>query len=168
MMRLACLLLPLLFLAGCVGYQPVDQVDREIALAPVLNQDGPPGLAGPLSRSLREKLAASPNWNLLPADKAAPVLHVALTATERDVLANDPADTGRPLSYRQTVEVRLRWEGGAPPWGGSSSERVLRIQIQLFAQPSLVEAGQSALPDLADRIARRIVQEMAWSRLPGK
>ncbi|NBD37560.1 MAG: hypothetical protein GVY10_03215 [Verrucomicrobia bacterium] len=168
MIRLAFVLLPLLVLAGCVGYQPVDQVDREVALAPVLNEDGPPGLTGPVSRSLREKLGASPNWNLLPAENAAAVLHVTLTTTERDVLANDPADTGRPLSYRQTVEVRLRWEGGAPPWGGSSPERVLHTQIQLFAQPSLVEAGQSALPDLADRLARRIVQELEWSRFPGE
>lgn len=168
-MKRGLLLLVVLFLAGCVGYRPIDQVDRELALAPVLNEDGPPGLAGPLSRSLREKLGASPNWNLLPADNAGAVLHITLTATERDVLANDPADTGRPLSYRQTVEVRLRWEGGAPPpWGGSSPERVLRTQIQLFAQPSLVEAGQSALPDLADRLARRIVQELEWSRFQGE
>ncbi len=163
---LALLALFLLPWAGCFHYHPVDQVDRDLVLAPILNRDGPPGLTGPLTRTLREKLAASPNWRLRSADSGAPVLRITLAATNREVIADDPADTGRPLAYLETVELRMHWDGAAPPWGGSGAERVLREKVQLFAQPSLIEARRSALPDVADRLARRVLMELEWSQYP--
>ncbi len=165
---IACLLLPALLAApGCTHYAPPPaRPPVRIALAPVVNEGGPPQLIAPLARSLREGLAHAPNWELVEPDRAEAVLRVTVLPLRREALSRDPADTGRPLSFQDTLALTVEWDSAEPPpWGG---EPVLRVEADtlLYAQPSQVTAEAMALPALAQDLARKVLERLDWPAAP--
>jgi hypothetical protein len=134
-----------------------------IAVAPVVNESELAQIIAPLSRNVREGIAHSPNWRLVREDEAEAVLHLTVRSVERDALARDPQDTGRPLSFHEVVRVSIEWESSSPaPWGATPATEVESDQI-LYAQPSLVNAQTSATAQLADRLAAKVLQKLDWS-----
>jgi hypothetical protein len=146
-------------LAGCQGYAPVDHggAPTRLALAPVINESGPPQLIAPLSRNLREQLAHAPGWRLVSEASADPVLRLRILSLQREAVSRDPADTGRPLSYYETLRVAVQWDGpGQPPWGPDPVRHV-EADTLLYAQPGLIAAEGAAMAGLADDLARKIL-----------
>lgn len=161
---LACLLL---WLAGCAGYRPVAaEHTMRIALAPVISQSGVPLLIGPLSRQLREGLLHAHGWELVPVERAEAVLHVEVLGLEREATARDPSDTGRPLSTYETLRIALRWESEqAPPWG-AEPRIILEADALIYAQPGLLAAESVSLTEMAEVLARKIIEQINWPQ-PG-
>ena len=153
-------------LAGCSSYEPVSVADEPVSLAvlPVINDSSLPQIIAPLARNLREKLAHSPNWDLVAADSAEASLQVTILSLESETMARDSSDTGRPLSYYEEVKVSVEWISELPaPWGGDPVMVVSTDQI-IYAQPSLVDARTSATAGVADRLAEKIVQRLDWAK----
>lgn len=151
--------------AGCAQYKPVGNAEVTlVALAPIINEADVPQIIAPLARNLRERLNHSPNWRLVDEADAEVLLRVTLTGRERDAVARDPVDTGRPLSYYETLFLNLEWESDLPaPWGPRPVTRIEADSL-LYAQPSLVTAETAAVNELADELARKIVARMGWPR----
>ena len=134
-----------------------------IAVAPVVNQSELAQIIAPLSRNVREGIAHSPNWELVSEADAGAVLRLTILEVEREALARDPQDTGRPLSFKEVVRVAVEWDSNSPaPWGDAPVVEVESDQI-LYAQPSLVNAQTSATAQLADRLAAKVLQKLDWS-----
>ena len=162
--------LPLLalFLAGCQNYAPLQTEEPlRIAVGPVVSQSGVPQVIAPLSRNLREHLNHAEGWTLVGEPDAEVVLHIEVLGLDRDAVARDPADTGRPLSYYETLKVALRWESELPPPWGSESTRIIEGDALIFAQPSLLSSESVALAEMAEAIARKIIDEISWPARPG-
>lgn len=152
-------------LSGCTSYQAVMPVatPTRIAVLPILNQSDLPRIIAPLSRNLREQLAHSANWELVDSDHADARIQVTLLALDRRAISRDPQDTGRPLSFREELIVAVEWISDLPcPWGPSKTFEISSDHI-LYAQTSLPDANESAIPALADRLASKIVDRMDWS-----
>lgn len=161
------LMVTALFLAGCSSYNPVvqDRPVTRLALAPVINESEIPRIIAPLSRNLREELQHAPEWRLVSGDEADAILEVRIVALDRDAVARVPEDTGRPLSYYETIRIVLEWNGSVPaPWG-SAPRRSIQADSLLYAQPSLIESERAAVAELAAELAREIVLEL---RLPAR
>jgi hypothetical protein len=158
------LALATLGLFGCAGYEPLgthgEQMD--IAVAPVINESELAQIIAPLARNVREGIAHSPNWRLVSEEDAEAVLRLTILEVERDALARDPEDTGRPLSFHELVRVAVEWDSSSPaPWGENPVIEVESDQI-LYAQPSLVNSQAMAMSQLADRLAAKVLQKLDW------
>ena len=154
-------------LNGCTNYSPLvpKQEPIQITVLPVVNESDIPQIIAPLSRNLREKLAHSPNWELVGQDQAEAKLHVTVLELEKRTMARDPRDTGRPLSFHEEVRVAVEWISELPaPWGANKVIEVSSDQI-LYAQPSLTDARTSATPGLADRLAEKILHRLDWDNV---
>ena len=153
------------FMAGCAHYKAVGNAEAtRVALAPIINEAEVPQIIAPLARNLRERLNHSPNWRLVDEADAEVILRVTLTSRERDAVARDPVDTGRPLSHYDTLFLNLEWESDLPaPWGPRPVTRI-EADTLLYAQPSLVTGETAAAAELADELARKIVARMGWPR----
>jgi hypothetical protein len=160
-LKLLAATLLLLALAGCAGYQA--DPEREpvsLALGPVVNESDLPQLTAPLARNLREAIAHAPGYRLDGAQSAGARLHVTVTGRTRQAVARDPEDTGRPLSYFQTLQLQLRWEGPqSPPWGPDPVSTV-DVETLLYAQPSLVQTERAALNEWSERAAREVLARL--------
>jgi hypothetical protein len=163
--RLSLLLIPAaLGLAGCAGYEPLETGDAPVAVAvaPVINLSELPQVIAPLSRNVREGIGHSPNWRLVSEAEADAILRLTVVSLEREALARDPQDTGRPLSFKEVVRVKVEWDSELPaPWGPADSVEVESDHV-LYAQPSLVNAETMATAQLADRLANKILQKLDW------
>ena len=160
---LLILALPGLF--GCSGYAPLEPTAEPmaIAVAPVINESELAQVIAPLVRNVREGIAHSPNWELVGEDEAEAVLRLTVRDLERQALARDPEDTGRPLSFRNVLRVTAEWDSEyAAPWGSDATTEVETDQI-IYAQPSLVNAQSTATAQMADRLAEQILQKLDWT-----
>ena len=158
-------LIPVLLLGGCAGYEVLEPAAEPVHLAvlPVLNDSELPQIIAPLARNLREKVAHSPNWKLVNAEDADAALQVTVRNFTRSALARDPGDTGRPLSYLEEVEVTVEWISELPPpWGPQATVNVRTDQL-LYSQPSLTNAESVAMAEIADRLAEKILQQLDWT-----
>ncbi len=154
-------------LNGCANYSPLmpKQEPVQIAVLPLANESDIPQIIAPLSRNLREKLAHSPNWELVGEDEAEAKLHLTVLELEKRTMARDPRDTGRPLSFHEEIRVAVEWISDLPaPWGTSKVIEVSSDQI-LYGQPSLVDSRTSATAGLADRLADKILQRLDWASI---
>ena len=152
-------------LSGCSSYEVVKPAPKpvRIALLPVNNTSDLPRIIAPLARNLRERLAHSPNWELVDADRAEARLLVTVTDLDRQAISRNPQDTGRPLSFREEVMVEVEWKSSLPcPWGPSNTFVTSSDHI-IYAHRSLPDASESAIAALADRIAAKIVDRMDWN-----
>ena len=152
-------------IAGCAHYSVVEPVEDPVTITvlPVINQSELPQIIAPLARNLREKLAHSPNWALVGDDSAEVALQVTISALERSTLARDPADTGRPLSYREIIRISVEWQSELPPPWGPDPVLLIEDDQLLYAQPSLVNAETVAMGEIADRLAEKILQRLDWT-----
>jgi len=159
----ASILLGLLFIAGCRHYEPVEAGDPiRIAVAPIINDSEIAQIVAPLSRNVREALAHSRAFDLVSEKQADVVLKLRVVSLNRRALARDPEDTGRPLSYRETVRVAIEWDSELPaPWGEDAVTRV-ESELLLYAQPALVTAEASAVAELCDDLSRKIAGRLNW------
>jgi len=163
------LVLALLVAPGCAHYAPpAAEAPVRIALAPVVNEAGPPQLIAPLARNLREALAHAPRWELVEPDRADALLRVTVLPLRREALSRDPADTGRPLSFYETLVLAVEWDSALPPpWGDAA---VIRIEADtlLYSQPSQVTSEAMALPALAQDLARKVLERLDWPAAPDR
>lgn len=150
-------------LGGCRHYEPVANEEVTfIAIVPVINEAEVPQIIAPLSRNLRERLNHSPSWQIVEEASADAVLQVTVTRRERDAVARDPEDTGRPLSYYETIYVKLEWiSEEAPPWGNDPVTRV-EVDTLIYAQPGRVASESVAMTEMANDLARKIVARLEW------
>ncbi|MGA1205729.1 MAG: LPS assembly lipoprotein LptE [Opitutales bacterium] len=163
-LRLSLLLLAAA-MAGCSSYSPVPVSEDpvQVAVLPVINESGLPQIVAPLARNLREKVAHSANFELVPAEAAEAKLRVTVLDLDSEALARDSRDTGRPLSYYEEVRVSVEWISDLPaPWGTDQPIIVSADQI-LYAQPALVDARTNATAGVAERLAEMIVQRLDWA-----
>jgi len=154
-------LITALILAGCSGYEPIPaKAPLLLHLAPVVNESAAPQIIAPLSRNLREHLLHDRNWTLVSADSADVVLHIRVTERQRTPVARDPADTGRPLSFRESLLLEVEWDSSLPaPWG-SSSTTVLELESLIYSQPGLIQSESTAYGEMAERAAREILSRL--------
>lgn len=166
-LKLLAAALLLAVIAGCAGYQA--EPEREpvsLALGPVINESDLPQLSAPLARNLREAIAHAPGYRLAENSSAGARLHVTVTERTRQAVARDPEDTGRPLSYFQSLRLQLRWEGsGIPPWGPDPVSTV-DVETLLYAQPSLVQTERAALNEWSERAAREVLARLNQPAAP--
>jgi len=157
----AILLLVILLLAGCAHYAPPEEpVTLRLALAPIVNQAEVPQVIAPLARNLREKMAHSRRFRLTEPAEADAILHLTLVGYNRRAMARDPEDTGRPLSFLETLRVNLDWESELPPpWGPETRHRV-ETEANLYGQPGLVASEYAALAAMADDLAEKIIRQL--------
>ena len=152
----------LFLLAACAGYEPLPTREPlRIALAPVVNEAGPPQFIAPLTRSLREALAHDARSQLVSdPDQAEVLLRIIVLEQVRETVARDPRDTGRPLSFYETLRLALIWESDLPaPW--SPDERSLvEVDTLLYAQPGTAESERAALAELAREASRNILEKL--------
>jgi hypothetical protein len=147
----------LLALSGCRGYVPAaPEGETRVAIAPIMNESGPPQLIAPLARNLRERLHHARGWRVVDEADADATLRIRVSAHRREAISRDPADTGRPLSYFETVQLEVEWDGASPPWGDDPVRRI-EADTLLYAQPSLVTAESAALAGIADDLARQLL-----------
>jgi hypothetical protein len=153
----------LLLVAGCQNYQPVQSADpMRIALAPIISQTGVAQVIAPLSRNLHEELNHSANWKLVGEDSAEVILAIKVLGLNREAIARDPADTGRPLSYYESLQVSIEWISELPPPWGDKSITTVESSTLIYAQPSLPGAESIAVTELAADLARKIVDRLDW------
>lgn len=154
----------LLGIAGCTGYAPLPVAPEpvKLQLLPVVNRSELPQIIAPLTRNIREGLAHSPNWRLASANQAEVQLQVTVVSFNRDDIAREPTDTGRPLSFNETVRVSIEWISDLPPpWGDDPVVYVESDQL-LYAQPSLVDTETVAMAEMAERLAEKVIQQLDW------
>ncbi|MFO7724475.1 MAG: LPS assembly lipoprotein LptE [Oceanipulchritudo sp.] len=155
-------MLTLFLLAACAGYEPLPEREPlRIAVAPVINESGLAQFSAPLARTLREDLAHNPHWRLVSdPDDAEVVLRVTVLEKVRETVARDPTDTGRPLSFYESLRLALTWESDFPaPW--SPAERALvEVDTLLYAQPGTAETERAALSELARDASRNILEKL--------
>lgn len=154
----------IILLSGCAGYEPLREPESPVRLAvgPIINHSSLPQVIAPLARNLRERLAQSSRFQLVPEESAEVVLHVTVDELDRSTMARDPRDTGRPLSYLDILKVTIEWRGSPQaPWG--DQPMVVEVDQLLYAQPSLIDSESAALAAMATRLADRIVQRMEWA-----
>lgn len=152
-------------MAGCSSYSPVVPAQRpvRIAVAPIVNESDLPQIIAPLARNIREKLAHSPNWELVDEEIAEAKLRLTVLPLVRRSMARDPRDTGRPLSFYEEIRLSVEWASELPaPWGPDNVIEVSGDQI-LYAQPSLTDARVSATAGMAERLAEKILQRLDWA-----
>jgi hypothetical protein len=102
-------------------------------------------------------LAGSPAVRLDAPGEASNLLQVTVLERTRDPVARNPDDTGRPLSYFETLLLRVTWEGTAPaPWG-TAEARFVEVPTLVYAQPSLVSTEAAALAEWTAAAAREVV-----------
>lgn len=153
----------LLVFAGCQNYQPVHSGEPlGIALAPIVSQSGVPQIVAPLSRNLHEQLNHAPNWKLVGDDNADVLLTIKVLGLNREAIARDPADTGRPLSYYESLQVSVEWGSDLPPPWGADPVTTVEASTVIYAQPGLVGGESIAATELADSLARKIVERLNW------
>jgi len=167
-----CLILTVIVVAmcGCTSYSPVssNQKPVKVAVLPIVNESDLPQIIAPLARNLREKLAHSPNWDLVGKETAEAKLQVTVLALEKRAMARDPRDTGRPLSFYEELRVSVEWISELPaPWA-PADEILVTSDLVLYGQPSLTDSRTSATAGLADRLADKILQRMDWSNPQGE
>lgn len=164
------LLVLLLAFSGCRNYEPVRSgAPVRVALAPIISQTGVAQVIAPLSRNLHEHLNHAPNWKLVLAKNAQAILTIEVLGLDRESIARDPADTGRPLSYYETIRVSIKWESDLPPPWGDDPVTTLEASTLIYAQPGLSGAESIAVTELANDLARKIVERLnrpASARLP--
>ncbi|MEX0324183.1 MAG: hypothetical protein AB3N63_18640 [Puniceicoccaceae bacterium] len=151
-------------ITGCTGYAPL-AVSREpvtVELLPVINRTELPQIIAPLARNIREGLAHSPNWRLSGGQDAQVQLQVTVTAFSRDDIAREPTDTGRPLSFNETVRVSIEWISELPPPWGSDPVVYVESDQLLYAQPSLVDSETVAMAEIAERLSEKVIQQLDW------
>ena len=166
LLRSSVLLFLVIGLAGCTQYAPLERSNTPtaIALPPILNEAGLPQLIAPLARNVREKLAHSPNWELVSPEQAEAQLQLTIVDVQRRAMANDPIDAGRPISFYEVIRVTAEWIGNGPaPWGAPNKITVESDQL-LYTQPSLVDAQHSATAELAENLADKILQQLDWAK----
>lgn len=151
-------------LGGCAGYAPLEQSAGPTAvhLAPIINEADVPQVIAPLSRNLRERINHSPNWRLAGEDEAGVILRVTITRFDRDAVSRDPADTGRPLSFHETLGATLEWESDSPaPWGPDNRTRV-EADTTAYGQPGLNNTETIIVARLADDLAGKLIDRLNW------
>jgi hypothetical protein len=163
-------LLAMLFLfAGCRNYQPVHSGEPvRISLAPIVSQTGVAQVVAPLSRNLHEKLNHAPNWKLVGDGSAEVVLVINVLGLNREAIARDPADTGRPLSYYESLRVSIEWVSDLPPPWGTEPISTVEASTLVYAQPSLTGAESIAVTEMAEELARKIVERLNWPGPPSR
>jgi hypothetical protein len=153
----------LLVIAGCRNYQPVQSADPvRIALAPIISQTGVAQVIAPLSRNLHEELNHSANWKLVGEDSAEVILAIKVLGLNREAVARDPADSGRPLSYYESLQLSIEWISELPPPWGDNAVTTVESSTLIYAQPSLTGAESIAVTELAADLARKIVDRLDW------
>ena len=153
-----------LLLSGCAGYEPLQSAEApvRVAVAPIVNHSSLPQVIAPVARNLRERLAHSSRFELVSTEGADGVLLLTINELDRSAMARDPRDTGRPLSYLDTLLVTVEWKGSTEaPWG--AEPLLIEVDQLLYAQPSLIDAESAAVAGMAARLADRIVQRMEWA-----
>lgn len=162
MLQAFAALAALVLLAACAGYEPLPtQEPLRIAVAPINNASGPPQFIAPLARTLREALAHDARWRLVTdPDEAQIVLRVTVLDQVRETVARDPGDTGRPLSFYETLRLALTWESDLPaPWA-PSGQAVIEVDTLLYAQPGTAESERAALAELARDASRNVLETL--------
>ncbi len=153
-------------LTGCTGYAPLETAREPVSVEvlPVINQSELPQIIAPLARNIRERVAHSPNWRLTSGSRAEVQLQVRVLSFQRDEIARDPKDTGRPLSFNETVRISIEWISDLPPPWGDQSVVVVESDQLLYAQPSLVDSEMVAMAEMAERLSDKVIQQLDWIR----
>jgi hypothetical protein len=154
----------LTLLGGCVGYAPVETSTNPpvaIQLDPIVNRTDSSGIIAPLSRAVREEIAHSPFLELGSTD--GPIIRLTLIERDRQSLARDPEDTGRPLSYEETLAMRIQIESADAHPLAELNGGILMADVQTYAALNFPEASSAASAELALILARKLRQQMEAS-----
>jgi hypothetical protein len=146
-----------------MNYQPVQSGDPvRMTIAPIISQTGVAQVIAPLSRNLHEQLNHSRNVKLVGDASADVTLIITVTGLSREAIARDPEDTGRPLSYYESLRVSVEWVSDLPPPWGSDPVTTVEANTLIYAQPSLPGAESIAVTEMAENLARKIVERLNW------
>jgi hypothetical protein len=152
-----------LLINGCAGYRPLAHAAPvTLRIPPIVNEANIPSLIVPLQRELRAAIANTRGYAITDQDFAADAqLIITLSDISQRSMGRDAADTGRPVSFLQTIEVRLDWHGDLPsPWGGPTT--VVAVDMPLHPVPSLADARAALTPQLARDLAAAIIARIAY------
>lgn len=158
-MRPALLLLALLTLAGCAGYQlgTSEPAVSELRLAPVVNQAFAPQAAPLLHDELTQAFARGGKVRVVKAH-AAPELRVTLLERSREAFAGEPDDSGRKRAFDLTLAARVELERTGEPL-----DFTVEVSREAFIVPgqSLIEAERETLALLVRALAQEIHHRLA-------
>lgn len=160
---LAVTALLVLLISGCAGYRPLAQAPTvALHIPPIVNEANIPSLIAPLQRELRAAIANNRGYTITDQASAADAqLMITLSSVSQRSMGRDSTDTGRPVSFLQTVEIRLDWLGNVPsPWGSSTT--LVTVDMPLHPVPSLADARAALTPQLARDLAAAIIARIAY------
>lgn len=170
---LSAIALAAAFLAGCAplgSYKlgsTLAEADRDVYLAPVLNESDQAQAARELQRALSREIRREGTLRLVPENEAATRLDVVVTAYEQDSIAYSSTDTDRPTEYRMSLSARVSFRRLPRPGAGITNE------VPIFATPRItgtenfpggtdsVAAKLSCLPRAAKKLSESIVENCA-------
>lgn len=153
-------LLLLFGLTACASYRPLEPAGAElaIAVAPIVNESSLPQLSAPLARAVRGELASLRGVRLTDTDSADLVLELYLSGGDNRPMARDSADTGRPISFLQGIELRVDWRGDWPHADSvMAAEPVSFISESIvYPHPDLVSSRAQTAPRVAADLAAQL------------
>lgn len=143
------------------------EADRDVYLAPILNESDQAQAARELRRALEREIRREGTLRIVPIEEAATRLDVVVTGYEQDSIAYSSTDTDRPTQYRMALSARVSFRRLPRPGAGTTNEVPIYVTPRITGTENFsggsdsVAAKLSCLPKAAKNLSESIVENCA-------